>query len=49
VPTDGAVAICRDHQSAVTADVDPPDCARHFTLPELLTLGVDRSQIPFRS
>src|SRR5262249_6758225 len=39
----------RDHQSAVTADVDPPDCARHFTGPEVLTLRVDGAQVPIRS
>src|SRR5262249_40369092 len=49
VPTDCAVAIGRDYQSAVTGDVDRPDYARRSTLPEALILPVNRSQIPVRS
>ena len=33
VPADGAVAIGRDHQSAITGDVDRPGYARHSALP----------------
>ena len=49
MPADGAVAIGRNHQSTITAYAHPPHRARHFLLPELFTLGVERSQGPFRS
>src|SRR5262249_9408685 len=49
VPTNGAVAIGRNHQSTVTCDVDPPHRARHIALPEVLTIEVDRPQAPIRS
>jgi hypothetical protein len=49
VPTNGAVAVGRDRQTAVTADVDRPDSGRHGTSPDQLALCVERAKVPLRS
>ena len=46
VPADGAVAIGRDNEPAVAADVDRPDDAGHGAAPELRALRIEGAQGP---